>query len=519
MHPATQDAPAVTPPPDTWVLVRRVAVAIVIVAVVWRIIRYAMGFPIWGDEAGLMLNVAFAKSYADLFKPLDNSQVAPIGFLAAQFSAMHHLGTSVFSLRLFPLITGVAAVFAFAKLARLTLSPLAAAFATGALLGAHYTTRYALDIKPYGTDLLASSLLLVLAALWIQHPDQLRRPITLILLAPVTLAFSFPAVFVAGAIGITLAVVLFRAKAKPAQWMLLAIYLAAVGGTFLLLLTMSMSDQYQHTHEAMVRYWARGFPPDQLWKFPIWLLDVHTAEMMCYPFGGKNGAGSLTFALFAIGIYAVARRGNRTWLMLFLSIFALTLIASILRRYPYGGSARVAQHLAPAIAIFAGAGVEFLILGIKSPAKQRHAANIVVCVFLIFAIGGTVRDIAKPYQTHVDKDIASHFAEFKRRLDPGAGVAVLDGYEPLSWNVRWFVLDAMDFNPDRAVQGPLDPRALATKSDWWLLNCDPRRPEISLPGFERTYRSQDVYPRDPLDRIGKITVLERWQKPVESSRP
>lgn len=55
---------------------------------------------------------------AQLLKPLQNYQVAPVGFLLLEKLSVHHLGTSETALRLLPLLCGVASLFLFLGVAR-----------------------------------------------------------------------------------------------------------------------------------------------------------------------------------------------------------------------------------------------------------------------------------------------------------------------------------------------------------------------------------------------------------------
>ena len=52
----------------------------VLVGLIARAIRYYLCFPLWDDESFLCVNF-IDRSYADLLKPLDYHQVAPVLFL------------------------------------------------------------------------------------------------------------------------------------------------------------------------------------------------------------------------------------------------------------------------------------------------------------------------------------------------------------------------------------------------------------------------------------------------------
>src|SRR4051812_24161463 len=57
-------------------LLLRLTLLVVLVGVAWRLTRYLLRFPVWGDEAMLLVNYA-DRNYLDLAGPLENCQVAP----------------------------------------------------------------------------------------------------------------------------------------------------------------------------------------------------------------------------------------------------------------------------------------------------------------------------------------------------------------------------------------------------------------------------------------------------------
>src|SRR5688572_8822545 len=96
-------------------------VVLLSVGVAWRVARYLLQYPVWGDEAFLCLNF-LTRDYTGLLRELDNYQVAPIGFLWLEYTAYLMGGASELVLRFFPMLAGCAALLLFARLARLTLS-------------------------------------------------------------------------------------------------------------------------------------------------------------------------------------------------------------------------------------------------------------------------------------------------------------------------------------------------------------------------------------------------------------
>lgn len=95
------------------------------------------------DEVSIGANVV-SRTWSELAQPLDNSQMAPLGFLAAVKAAVVAMGPSEVSLRLTAAVAGVAALLALPLLVRWVLGPVAglAAVAAVALNGVviHYAT-------------------------------------------------------------------------------------------------------------------------------------------------------------------------------------------------------------------------------------------------------------------------------------------------------------------------------------------------------------------------------------------
>lgn len=499
----------------TWTMILLTA------GVVWRITRYSLGFPLWSDEAAVMLSVVQRHTYAELLRPLDHLQVAPLGFLAAQFTAAQQLGTSEYALRLFPLITGLAGLFFFARLAWLALPPLGAVSAVGVLAATHYVTRYSLDIKPYGTDLMVAAALLMLAVQWSRAPEQRRWPVLLILGTPLALLLSYPGVFVAGAIGIGLLPVLLRRPSGMGDWALFAAYNAAVVTSFAGLFYLSAAGQFEQARGKMLLYWVRGFPPADPIGFIGWLIDVHTAEMMSYPLGGKNGASTLTLILSLVGIRLLLKRGQTTLVLLLGSTFALTFVAAVLRGYPYGGSARVAQHLAPAICLFVGAAIEGIGGAFKTVQKRWRAGVMASVALLVLALGGTARDVLHPYHMKVHKDLYALMSAWKHDRLPDSGVWLMGTFDSLPLTVQWYVLRGVDGDRARLDSGPVEPSMLTRHQEWWVLNSQPSqagipslppRAQLSGAGYVLARTSRLVLSQSHAGIPDAIVELERWQR-------
>jgi hypothetical protein len=158
----------------------------------------------------------------------------------------------------------------------------------------------------------------------------------------------------------------------------------------------------------MRRYWAGGFPP---WStpamVPVWLLDVLTSHAFSYPLGGANGASAATTFLIVVGVIALFRTGRGAWVPLLLGPLLLGLVAALVGRYPFGGSARTMQYAAPAICILAGLGAARLLFRLSRPRLLRMG----LWGLVIIGVAPTVQAFLHPYKMKEDRD-ARNFARW-----------------------------------------------------------------------------------------------------------
>jgi hypothetical protein len=139
---------------------------------------------------------------------------------------------------------------------------------------------------------------------------------------------------------------------------------------------------------------------------------MHTGYMFAYPVGGEHGASTATFLCVVAGVVALARGGRPTVLALLIAPFALGLLAAFLGRYPYGGTARIMQYLAPSICLLTGLGGAAWLARLPSPESSRRASrwSLGLLAFLGFWLLG--RDLLLPYRVWDDvrtRDFARWF--------------------------------------------------------------------------------------------------------------
>src|SRR5713101_4089282 len=250
------------------------ALAMLALGIAWRFLRYALQFPMWGDEAFVCVNF-LDQDYLGLLKPLNYRQVAPILFLWSELTMYRLLGGSELAIRLLPFLAGLGSLFLFWRLARATLNSAAALIAVGIFAVSYYPIRHSCEVKPYTFVLFWSLALLVLAVNSIGRPDCWRWLALLAAIVPLALGASYPAIFVAGALSVTLLPAVWRNRTWPG-WTLYGIYNLAMGISFLVFYRLAGAVQFDSTGGTANWYWSEWFPPTEAWALIKWLASVHT---------------------------------------------------------------------------------------------------------------------------------------------------------------------------------------------------------------------------------------------------
>jgi hypothetical protein len=420
---------------------RALLVSLIALGVAWRLTRYLLRMPLWGDEASLAVNF-LDRGYRQLLEPLAVAQVSPILFLWSELTIVKIAGTSELALRFLPVVAGIVAMLIFWPLATLAFKPLpegkaTAVLATGILAVSYYPVRHACEVKPYSCDLLAAVCLLLLGLKWLADPEPRLPKILLIALLPLALGISFPAVLVASGIFIALIPGAFRHGNRRPVVGLIA-YAAVLGSSFVVLYHLSDAIQFQASGQQLTNYWRDSFPPSGLWSFIAWFLNIHTGNLMAYPIGGKHAGSILTTLFFTIGMGYLLKMRRYSLLTILLAPFVMTFIAACLHRYPYGDSARIAQHLAPAICLLTGLGI-VVVLKLTHPLTSSYQMGVdAVCVLLgAIAIGGIARDLWHPYKNIGDvrvREIVNGIFS-----DRDSIVTVVNARETVPSNFQWYL--------------------------------------------------------------------------------
>ena len=373
----------------------RATLAFVVIAVLLRMVRYLLVYPLWCDETMLAGNL-LERGYLDMLRPLDYRQVCPVLFMFVELTVVKLLGFSELSLRLFPFACGVAGVFLFRHVAGRLLRGEALLLAVAIFAVSAGPIRYVGEVKPYASDLLVALVVLALAVEWQRRPERSAWLWALALFAPVAIGMSFPAILVTGGVSVGLIGPLWRSRHRGV-WLAYGLYNVAVAATFLSLLRFYKTAPQDHAY--FHRDWALAFPPlDGLWKFAKWFLWINTGPAFGYPVGGDDGMSALTFLCFLVAAGVLWRRRRWTVLALCLAPFGLALAAAAIRRYPYGLSPRTMQYVAPTICLLTGLGTAALLGMIGAVKLRRNALYALLAVYAAIGCGRMGYEICHPYQ-------------------------------------------------------------------------------------------------------------------------
>ncbi len=449
----------------------------VAMGVAWRTVRYLLQFPIWGDESFVCVNFLDA-GYADLIGPLRVGQICPLTFLWSELAIYHWLGPAEWVLRLLPFLAGLASLALFWALCRRVLPPVGASLALALLAVSYYPVRHSVEVKPYSEDLLVTLGLLLPAVLYVRNPERIRWLVLLAAIVPLAVVSSYPAVLVAGAVAIVLLPIVWGARSYRAKaWFVTFNLLLVVTfcGNYFLIGKPQLSPHLGNPNNAFNSTWHEWFPERDPLSLLWWFFKANTGNMLAYPIGGPNFASSLTTLFCVIGAWSWWRGGNRRMLGLLLWPFALSVVAGMLHKYPYGGSARLDQHLAPAICLLMANGL-ITVARRWSPNSvgERRASVLVALLLAAFGAAGLIRDIVKPFKTTAELWNRNFVEDLLQRVSPNDRVVIFHAPSEIRPGLEWYFRQHDDRVYWRGDLGAA--RALTGKT--WCVEIHAKKPSL-----------------------------------------
>ncbi len=360
-------------------LCRHAEILLLAVGVLVRLQVYSRDRRFGFDEALLWGNIE-GMPVLDFSHPIRGDQLAPLGFLMALRAIVRALGATERIGRLIPLLSGIAALFLFERLARQVLPRRAAVIALLLFVCSEDLIYYSSEMKPYSLDV-AVGLGLSLAAIEaLGKPLSRRRAAWTALGAVAAPWFSFPSVFITAGCGTVLILtrILARDRRGAALWAAIAsLWLASFLAAYRVSLTLLGPAT------TMYRFWDFAFLPVLPWPMSVTrgfkaagiLLEilVNPLNMVALPWIGV----ALPILLLTVGALSLWRRAWPVWAMLVLPI-ALAMAASALKRYPLHG--RLILELVPAFHLLIAEGAFVLVS--ETAGWTRLACHAVLAVVL-----------------------------------------------------------------------------------------------------------------------------------------
>lgn len=417
---------------------------------------------LWLDEAMLALNVC-RRGFPELLKPLDYDQGAPVGFLVLERLAVIALGANELSLRLAPYLASLATLALVYRFCRTNLDARGAA--VGLLLAAVTPglISYAGEAKQYSVDVAVGLLVLTLASDALRQGLSGRRAVVLALVGALAVWLSHPAAFVLAGAGTTLILKeALRRRTVPALFALGAS--ACWFASFVALYALSLRDLQSNSY--LNTFWESGFlslPPrsmNDIRQYVVVALGVFEA-----PFQNTQLDESLSerMSLIAaagwlLGVFVLARRGDRGLLCLLVAPLGFAVLAAVLHLYPL--RFRLALFTAGPTLLASAAGLAFL-LRAQEGSSRVVARVLFVCLLVLPGMQAAQFLIQRPQPYGARAVLKQVAAEWR----PGDLLLVDGGSEPpFRWYQSYGHIDGLDRIPARnCVEGIADPAKLVSE--------------------------------------------------------
>jgi len=235
---------------------------VAIAGVAMRLEAWAAARPMWLDEQMIALNLR-DRSVADLAGPLLFGQSAPFGWLAAERSILLALGTDERALRLLPTLFGIATILTAVVVGKRCLTWLGSVVLVLLCALGQTIAIYAVELKPYSSDVFWGLVLPVVAA-WVSESPRddrgglNRRAAVWWLLAAGGQWLGNGALLVTPGCAVAVFVLLWRRRGlRDASGFVVwgAAWLVSFGAHYL------VSTRYTLDSDFLRAYWSFALPP------------------------------------------------------------------------------------------------------------------------------------------------------------------------------------------------------------------------------------------------------------------
>ncbi len=386
----------------TWPFIAHLmAWGLIALGVAARVREFVFSRSLWIDEASAAISIA-SRDFAGLTRPLENSQTAPIGYIMLTEVADVLFGHGEMSLRLLPLLCGIATLLLFHRIASRLLQPAEGLVALSLAALLNWMVYFSNEFKPYSVDAAATAAILLCGLTIAQNRANWPRVVLLALVATVCVWVSFTATFIVAAVGLPLMIAYWRRGERGESTRIaMACGVAAVNFAANYMLFMRQLTG----NPLMERVWSHLFmsiPPS-----PSWLVG-RFVDFFTDPFGATFPG--LAAAVLLLGVVYFWRHNRVLLAMALLPVF-FTLAASALHLYPAG--TRVLLFAMPLALLLVAGGLR-LILNVRQEGKVIFA--IITALLLLHPCVERLKGFKAPFEKEEIHPVLVRMAE---HVQPG----------------------------------------------------------------------------------------------------
>jgi hypothetical protein len=368
-----------------------------------RIYHYLMNKSFWLDEA-LLSNNIINKNFAELLEPLNNLQIAPIGFLFAQKISVLLFGANEFALRLFPLLSGISSVIFFYLLLKRIVNEKIVVLGLVLFIFGKSLLYFSQEAKQYNLDVLCY---IVLFYFFYRRKIVENSYIKLIIIGisgGILVWFSHISIIILFCISIILFLeTLFKEDKKRLVKLLIpiAIWGLSICVNYFFFLHNNSNETDQIKAFTSINY----FPPTPFKLENLSWFYFITIHLIEYPLGTLSGI--FVFSIMLLGIFNIIRT-KKYWILLMGTPILLHFVLSLLKLYPF--YSRFILYTTVYIIVLVLMGFELII---RWKSLWGYIAS---CIFVLAIMARPIKNCLTPFYFEEIRPVIS-YVEKKHQQD------------------------------------------------------------------------------------------------------
>lgn len=357
---------------------------LIVIGIILRLRQYFVNRSFWADEASLAYNLV-TRTFSGLTQPLDYQQGAPIGFLFIEKFSIIVLGNTEYALRLFPLVSGILAVYLLYLMAR-THFGMSGLFALLTFSVGWELIYYSSELKQYSSDVMIALLLVYQASRCIRKDARAKDFLLLGIGGLVAMWVSHPSAFMLAGIGLVLLLEkLTRKEYVPFS----CIFAIGMIWTVSFALEYYVSLQGLAANEFLQGYWRKAFMPLPPWSDWGWFIRTYYSLLLMSLNTHITAVLIVLIMVFIGGLSLFVRKRNIALLVTLPAL--LVLIASALQKYPLKD--RFMLFLVPFMLLLISEGLGWMY---TFTAKWNRGLALILCslpvILLVWPPGTTLEE-------------------------------------------------------------------------------------------------------------------------------